>query len=240
MIEQRLGQNAEQRIPAARYAQSDGQDVIADERAARDHAHGGREELAGHQIAAAAGGKQFDDLRVAGADDDDGQHRGQRHEQAQVGVAFQRQKRLLRAVAGGRQAVRSQADPRQQGHERHVVENILVREVPCPANDQVLDPTDKIARIHRAPPNCWKSSECNARSEANPEDSVNLQDGQSRSIYGDTNARPGGAIKKPRIAPGLKRLCLDHFRRRQPMNPAAAVPASASVEGSGATVATPV
>src|SRR5581483_10550806 len=41
--------------------------------------------------------------------------------QAQVGVAAERPERLLRAVAGGRDAVRAQPDPGEERDERDVV-----------------------------------------------------------------------------------------------------------------------
>jgi hypothetical protein len=86
-------------------------------------------------------------LRVAGADDDDGQHRRRRHEQAQAGVRFQREKRRLRAVARGRQAVRAEADPRQQRDERHIVKQGLVGKIPRPADHHVFHPTKHIHKF---------------------------------------------------------------------------------------------
>ena len=57
--------------------------------------------------------KQLDDLRIARTDDDNREHRGQRHEEAQKGVPVQLEERRLRAVAGRRQPVRAKAHPRQ-------------------------------------------------------------------------------------------------------------------------------
>ena len=48
----------------------DGQDVIDDQRAAGQRADFRPEHLAGDEVAAAAAGKRFDDVAVAGRDDD--------------------------------------------------------------------------------------------------------------------------------------------------------------------------
>ena len=131
-------QHAEQRIRAAGHADGDGQNIIADERAAGHDAGRGRKQLARDEITAAAGGKQFDDLRIARADDDDGQHRGRRDEQAQKSVALQRQKRRLRAVARGGQSVRAQPDPRQQRDQRQVVKQIFIGKIAGAADDRIF------------------------------------------------------------------------------------------------------
>ena len=94
-------------------------------------------------------GNGLDDLRIARADDDDGQHGGGRDEQAQIRVRLQRHERRFRAVARRRQAVRAQADPREQGDQRRLVEQAFVGKIPRPADHHVFRQDHQFAQIHR-------------------------------------------------------------------------------------------
>ena len=94
------GQETEQRVGAAGDRDRDRQHIVDEQRAAGNHADGGREQFAGDEIAAAAGREQFDDLRVTGADDEDRQCGGQTDKNAQIGMRPQREERLLRTVTG--------------------------------------------------------------------------------------------------------------------------------------------
>ena len=68
-------QETEQGVRAAGHREGDRQDVIDQERRARNHAHSGGQQLAGDQVTSAAGREQLDDLGVARADDEHRQHR---------------------------------------------------------------------------------------------------------------------------------------------------------------------
>ena len=77
----------------------------------------GREQLAGHQVAAAARGEQFDDLRIAGRDDEDGDRRRQHQKRRQEAVGTECQERLLGTVARRAETVGTQTDPGQEGDQ---------------------------------------------------------------------------------------------------------------------------
>ena len=153
-------QQTEQRVGPARHGKRDRQDIVDEQGRAGDDARPGREQLAGDQVAAAAGRKQFDDLRIAGADHEHRHHRGRGHEQAQVNMAVERLKGLLGPITGGRQSVGSQSDPGEKGDERQFVKDALIRKVTRlpdqdrfqPAADAKIVHTATSARIHcRAP-----------------------------------------------------------------------------------------
>ena len=59
--------------------------VVDQQRAARDDADARPQQLRGDQVAAAAAGKLFDDVAVAGRDDEHGEDRHQRQEDRQEG-----------------------------------------------------------------------------------------------------------------------------------------------------------
>ena len=138
-------QQAEERVRAARDRERDGQHVIDQQRGAGYHPQTGREQFAGHQVAAAARREQLDDLRVAGADDEYRHDRRRRDKQAQVNMAVQGLEGLLRTVARRRQPVRAQPNPREEGDERELVEKALVREIARFADQDRLQPA---AQIH--------------------------------------------------------------------------------------------
>jgi hypothetical protein len=68
----------------------------------------------------------LDDAAVGGRDDDDRDPREGRQADGQVRVLAQRLEGFFRAVGGGRQSVRAQADPGQEGDERQMVVRGLV------------------------------------------------------------------------------------------------------------------
>ena len=84
--------------------------------------------VARDEVAAATGGKQGDDLRVARADRDDGHDGGERDEDGEVGIRAERAERFLGAVARGGEAVRPEADPREERDERDLVEEVAIGE----------------------------------------------------------------------------------------------------------------
>jgi len=94
-------QEAEQGVGPAGHGEGNGERVVHQERAAGDHAQRGVQKLARHHVAAASRGEEVDDLRVAGADDEDGEHRGQTDKQRQEGMLAEGQIGLRRAVARG-------------------------------------------------------------------------------------------------------------------------------------------
>ncbi len=124
----RVREEAEEGVGAAGDRDRDREDVVDQERAAGDDAGRGGEELARDQVAAAPGREERDDLRVAGADGDDRDDRGQGHEEAQVRVAEERLEGLLRAVARRREPVGAEAHPGEHGYEGEAVEQVPVRQ----------------------------------------------------------------------------------------------------------------
>ncbi len=139
-------QKAEQGIDAAGHRQGRGQDEIDDERRTGDEPGIGAHEDRGDAIAAAARGKQFDDLDIAQTDDDDGERRGQRQIHRQVIVAAQRQEGFFRAVVGGRQAVGAQADPGEECNQQHALALAAMQRVAGRAEDPTLDLLPVVAR----------------------------------------------------------------------------------------------
>ncbi len=65
-------EKAEESIRAAGDGDGDGQDVVNQQSATGHHAEARPQELAGDQVATAAGGEQFDDLRIAATNNKDG------------------------------------------------------------------------------------------------------------------------------------------------------------------------
>ena len=137
------GQETEDRVRAAGHGQGDGEHVVDKQGTARDHAHLGRKQRAGHDVAAAPGGEQFDDLGIGGTDDENGQGRAQGHEHGQEGVLAQGQVGLGRTVAGRGQPVRAQAHPGEKGNERQFVKERLVGETDGITDDGPAQPAPR-------------------------------------------------------------------------------------------------
>ena len=123
------GQEAEQGVAAGGDGDGDGQHVVDQQRTARDHAGIRAQGVGGHDVAAAAVGKLFDDMGIGVGDDKNGQGGGQGQEDGQVGMLAQGAEGFLRAVGRGGEAVGAQADPGQQRHQGELVENGRVLDV---------------------------------------------------------------------------------------------------------------
>ena len=77
-------QQSEQGVAGGRDRDRDRQRIVDQQRTARHHADARAQQLRGHQVSAAAGGKLFDDVAVAGRDDEHGDGRGQGQKDRQV------------------------------------------------------------------------------------------------------------------------------------------------------------
>jgi hypothetical protein len=132
------GEEAEEGVGAAGDGDGDGEDVVDEQRGAGDDAGGGREELACDEVAAAPVGEERDDLRVAGADRDDGEDGGEGDEDCEGMVRAEGAEGFLGAVAGGGEAVGAEADPGEDGDERDLVEEIAVGERAGAAEEEGL------------------------------------------------------------------------------------------------------
>lgn len=128
-------QEAEDRIRAGGDGERDGQHVVDDQCRAREHAELRGQQLGGHQVSAT--GEQFDDLAVAGRDDEHRQRRAQRHEERQCRMVTQGAEGFLRTVAGGGQAVGPQAHPGEEGQERELVKDRMVERIARIAQHEV-------------------------------------------------------------------------------------------------------
>ena len=90
----------------------------------------------GDAITAAARRKQLDDLVVGHRDNEDGNRRGERQEQAHRHVRPERQEGLLRPVTGGGEAIGPEPDPRQERHQHDVVAGGRIQRIEFLADDQ--------------------------------------------------------------------------------------------------------
>ncbi len=130
-------EEAEDGVHARSDGNGDGEHVIHHERRAGDHAGLRAEEPGGHEVAAAAAREVLDEEAVG---EGDHPHRDGRHEgkvDGEVGVTLDGPEGLVRAIARGGEAVRPQADPGQEGHERELVEHLWVVRVFRCAEDEV-------------------------------------------------------------------------------------------------------
>src|SRR5690606_3737896 len=122
-------QKAEDGIGAGGDGDGQGQDIVDQQGAPANHAHGGIEQFAGAQISAAAGRKEFDDLGIAGADQEYCNDGEEGDDQTQMGMMAQGQEGVFRSVTGRGKAVGTQADPGEKGDQAYAVERSLVRRV---------------------------------------------------------------------------------------------------------------
>ena len=144
-------QEAEDRVRPACDGDRDGQHVVDEQGRTRDHTGRGREELCRHEVAASAGREELDDLRVARANNEDGSHAHQQHDQRKVRMRTERLEGFLGSIAGGRQAVGTEPHPRQHGDERDLVEQARVGQAPGPTDEEVLQPRgQRCFRVHSA------------------------------------------------------------------------------------------
>ena len=121
--------------------------VVDDERRAGDDAGARAEKARGDEVAAAARREELDDLRVRRRDDDDRQRRGDREEDGEVPVRPEGDEELLRAVARGREAVRSEAHPGEEGDERELVKDVGIERVAALPEE---DPLRQLLQGHDA------------------------------------------------------------------------------------------
>ncbi len=155
------GQEAEERVRAAGDRDRDRQHVVDEQRAAGDQADVRAEEVRGDEIAAAARGKELDDLRVARRDHENG-HRGEDgQEQRKILMLPEREKRLLGPVAGGRETIGPETDPGEECDQRDVVEDAGIADVLRRPEQHLAEPAERTpayrrrrrflpsARIHR-------------------------------------------------------------------------------------------
>src|SRR5205085_525759 len=107
---------------------------------ARDEAGPVAQEPGRDEIAAAAGRKELDQLGVRRRDQENGEGGRDRQEDRQVPVLSERQERFFRTIGGRRKAVRAEADPRQDGRERDLVEDLWVEGIELLAEEDSLYP----------------------------------------------------------------------------------------------------
>ena len=147
-------QEAQHGLDAARDGDADRQHVVDDQGAARDEPEGRSEELRGHDVAAAAGREELDDLGIARRDGDDRERGHDGQVERQVTVVAERQEGLRRAVVRRAQPVRAQPDPGEEGDERQPVEDPRVADVLLPAEDDLLE---SVPGRHITPP-AWSGA----------------------------------------------------------------------------------
>jgi hypothetical protein len=116
-----LGQQAEQRIDPTCNRNGDRQNVIDDQPGTRNEARARTDQAGRDTIATAAGREQLDHLVVGERNDEYRRGRGDRHEQAEVGVCAQSTERLLGTIRRRRQTVGPEADPGEKGDQRDVL-----------------------------------------------------------------------------------------------------------------------
>jgi hypothetical protein len=120
------GQKAEDGVCAAGNRKRDGEHIVDEQGAARNHAGRGRQQLACHEITAAPRGEQLDYLGVALADDEDGDDRCKADKNGQIVMALQGQECLFRAIAGGGKTVGPQTNPGKKSDEGKLVKHMRI------------------------------------------------------------------------------------------------------------------
>src|SRR6195256_4139504 len=104
------------------------------------HARARTDQARGDDVPPASEGKMLDDLGVGRRDDQDGQAGREGEEDGQVLVIAEVLERLLGAVGAGRQPVRAQSHPGEEGRQRERVEEVRVLEVLGPTQQDPLEP----------------------------------------------------------------------------------------------------
>ena len=160
-----VGEEAEDGVRARRDRDGDRQDIVDDERRARDHPRPLPEELRRDDVPAAAGGERLDDLRVAARDDEDRRHRHHGDEDREDGVAAESEERLLRAVARGGDPVGAQPHPGEEGDEGNVVEDLRVEQIPGGAEQDPLHSPIQGIVFHT-----WSAAPMKSGRNSRPED----------------------------------------------------------------------
>jgi hypothetical protein len=134
-------------IARARDRHGDGKDVVDEERAAADDADPVAEEFRRHEVSAAAARKVLDQVRVGDGDDSDRDDGHRDDDNREMRVRAERLVSLLGAVGRRREAVRSQADPREDRDEGDVVEDVGIGDVARRTDDDA-------AKVQRSPSRC--------------------------------------------------------------------------------------
>jgi hypothetical protein len=122
-------QKAEERVSGGRDRDRDRQDVVHQEGGARHDSGTRSEQLARDHVAATPARELLDDPPVAGRDQQHRDRHEEREPHGEVGVPPERLEGLLRAIGGGRQPVRPQANPGQERDQGQPMKEAVVFEV---------------------------------------------------------------------------------------------------------------
>jgi hypothetical protein len=128
-------QEAEERIPRGRDRDRDRHHVVDEQCATREDTRPRAEELARDKVPAAAMRERLDDAPVGGRDDE---HRD-RGQQAEVRVLPERMERFRRTIGRRRQPVGSEANPCEEGDQRHAVNQGAILEIARLAEEDVAN-----------------------------------------------------------------------------------------------------
>ena len=163
---------------------------------ARHEARGLAEEVRRDEVAASPRREELDELGVGRRDQDDRERGRDREEDREMRVVPEREERLFRAVRRGRETVRSEAHPREEGHERKLVEYLRIEGIPALAEEDPL----------RQFPDRHDSIEYTGRS------------GGPRTLQSSLDGRAPGKIRRSPLRRLLRRPqappCRERWRRR--------------------------
>ena len=129
-------EHAEHLVRAAGDRDRDRQDVVNEQGRSGDHTPLRPQQLAGHDVAAAAKRELANDLGVGERDDEHRDRAGEGECQRQVGVLAQRAEGFIRPIGRRGQSVGAQANPCQKRDQRDRVERVRVLNVAGLAEDQ--------------------------------------------------------------------------------------------------------
>src|SRR5207302_3587826 len=130
-------EETENRVACRRNRNRDREHVVHDQRRPRYDAGLLAKEPRRNDVTAATERKLFDDPAIGVGDDEDGERRRQCQADRQIGMRSESLKCLFGPVRGRRQAVGSEADPREQRNERDFVEDFRL-ELALPAQQDAL------------------------------------------------------------------------------------------------------
>ena len=116
------GQKAEEGIGAGDEGDGDGEHIVDEEGAARYDARLFADGVGGDDVPAASVGEMLDDPGVGVGNDKDGERRGEGEKDGEVRVGPEGPERLFGTVGRGREAVRPEADPGEDGDKAQLVE----------------------------------------------------------------------------------------------------------------------
>ena len=135
----RRGEKIPDLVAGRRDGHADREDVVDEERAARDDADLPAQELRRDEVAAAAARKVLDEVRVRDRDDRDRDRRHRDEDDGERAMAPESPEGLVRTVGGGREPVGPEADPREERDERDPVKDVRVLHVPRLAQEDLGD-----------------------------------------------------------------------------------------------------